>query len=504
MLADVLRRHVAEDAPGAVVAVLHNGQWSCAARGLASLEHRRPITPDTVFDIASVSKQMTSAVAVALSHSGEFDLDSDTRGLVPELDVGVRITFRDCLQHLAGLPDYLTMCAARGDHLGDLSGDRGFTSVLQEVHRPSFVPRARVQYSNTGYVLTALAIHRATGQRLDQQMRRLIFEPLGMSRSRVRDVLGLVVRDMAFSYSSDGSGALVREEMPLVQFGDGAVQTTAEDLCRWHAFLRDGQVLGVEVRDELATPGRLTDGSPTRYGLGLMLGQHRGSPVMEHSGGMYGYRSHLVSIPEVEIGVSVLANTHTVPARSIAWTVIGQVLQEPGMVGSPPPADVLGTWFSPRDHQVIDLQVSPDGGLRYTDGYGTHDVLDTEPDAWCDQARYVSLRVRGDLVEREDRLGDRVDFIRLTGGAPVARPPSGRYECDLDRVAVLVRARGEDLEVRCGRAAPRRLRWRGRAGTDDVYASGDMTVVASPERGEGGFALTVEDLRLTCRPAQPS
>ena len=76
MLADVLRRHVAEDAPGAVVAVFHNGQWSCAARGLASLEHRRPITPDTVFDIASVSKQMTSAVAVALSHSGEFDLDT--------------------------------------------------------------------------------------------------------------------------------------------------------------------------------------------------------------------------------------------------------------------------------------------------------------------------------------------------------------------------------------------------------------------------------------------
>ncbi len=496
----VLERHVdaaiatagvTENGPGALVGVVRDGNVeSWAAAGLASVEHAVPISAATVFDIASVSKQMTATVAILLARDGALDLDADTRELVPELDVGTPVTLRHCLQHTAGLPDYLARHDLSGGFLGSLSGEEGLVAALRGIGAADRPPGTGVRYSNTGYVLAALAMRRATGQELPGLLADRVFAPLGMDRSRVRDEHGLVLPAMAFSYSPVGK-RLVRHEMPLVQYGDGAVLTTLGDLARWQAFLADGRVLGRDIRDELVRPGRLIDGTVTRYGLGVMCASTPFGPLVEHSGGMYGYRSYLLSFdssgPGPGLGVVALSNVGSLMPRRLAWSVLRELVDLPRAEQVVPPAEWLGTWFAPEAPEVVRLDPAPDRdtGLLHVGSQVLPVGRDRDADVarWVDDTGSVDVQSSGAQLVLTDRLGQPTAYVRPHPSDDP--PPQGRWHGADPETFLDLLPSGEDVLVSWRRSTPTRF---SRTGSHEGWTiwTSEMGCLLVREQDDGG------------------
>ena len=356
--------------PGAVIGVYRDGVLVAdSAVGLASLEYALPITSDTVFDIASSSKQFTAACALLLERDGDLDLDADVRTWVPELPIGA-ITLRSCLQHTAGLRDYLDVSSLAGLTLGEVVDDTDFLVALARTSGLNFDPGRDIAYSNTGFVLAAVSIARSGGRPFSDVLRERVFEPLGMTSTRLHDEVGAVVPGMAFSYSPRPAGGFLREEMPEAQVGDGAVLTTVRDLAGWHGFLLDGRVLGEDLRARLVSPSVVGDGRTTGYGMGVFVFPVDGVPVIQHTGVMYGYRSHLLAAPSLGVGITVLSNRGDANAYRLARRAFGVVRGAPQRPSSAATGGTLaatsrldGSWFEPESGHLLSLSPGAEGGV---------------------------------------------------------------------------------------------------------------------------------------------
>lgn len=319
--------------PGCAVAVSKDGATVVErAYGMADLEHGVANTPDTVFEAGSIAKQFTATAAVLLARQGKLSLDDPVRKYVPEVpDYGKPITLRQMLHHTSGLRDWGVVAAAGGWPRG--SRIHTHDHVLDIVSRQqalNYEPGAEYLYTNTGYNLTAVTVGRVSGQSFAEYTRTAIFEPLGMTRTSWRDDFTRIVPGRAVAYAPGRDG--YHQEMPFENVhGNGGLLTTVSDLLRWNANLGQPRVGGQELAAQLEAPGRLNDGRPIGYGLGLTLADFRGVREVWHSGSTAGYRAFLARYPEHRLSVAVLCNAGEAPApdlgRQVAATFLGDALR---------------------------------------------------------------------------------------------------------------------------------------------------------------------------------
>ena len=287
------------DAPGCAVGVYQDGRIRYArGYGLADLEHRVPITPATVFDIGSTSKQFTAATILLLQQEGKLSLDDDVRRFLPELPEYERpITIRHLLHHTSGLRDYIGLLQLAGIRYDDVSTPDDALQMIARQRALNFLPGEEHLYSNSGYFLLSLIVERAAGRSLRDEARDRIFVPLGMTRTAYLGHYADVVLDRAIGYEPVDSG--YRADMPRwLQLGDGALLTTVEDLVHWGENFRTTRVGGAGMRDALLTRGQLASGKELDYALGLMRGEHRGLPTVFHGGSWGGYVAEFLRFPE--------------------------------------------------------------------------------------------------------------------------------------------------------------------------------------------------------------
>lgn len=318
------------DTPGCGVAVFRDGAIAFQkGYGQANLELGVPIGPDTVFDIGSTSKQFTAAAILLLERDGKLSLDDDVRKYVPELpDYGQTITLSHLLHHTSGLRDYIEVQLLAGIAFDDYSSDRQTLALLSQQKAPNFAPGSEYVYSNTGYFLAAEVVKRVSGRSLAQFARERIFAPLGMRDTRFRDDHALPVRGRASAYGRaevphgrTPPTGIERYRIDLPnwdQVGDGSVLTTLADLQRWDEnFYRP--VVGDEAfLARLQQPGKLADGEPIEYALGLVIGEHRGLKTVAHGGAWGGYRAQLLRYPERHLSVATLCNVATADTEGLA------------------------------------------------------------------------------------------------------------------------------------------------------------------------------------------
>src|SRR5215470_12821151 len=324
----------ADDEPGLAVGVYASGELAAAATsGCAVPEHGVPITEHTAFDIASVSKHMTSACLLLLAADGRLDLDADIRTRLPELQLSRPVTLRQCLTHTAGLRDYFALCDIAGIGILGITEDR-FLDLVAGQAEFDFEPGSAFSYSNTGYALAAVLLRRITGAGLARFAAERLFGPLGMTATHFRDDVSLLVPGLAGGYivaararrdeASDpgrpGTG-FRRYDVTEEVVGDGAVVTSIADLAAWHAFMASGAGLGADFRDGLLTRQVLTDGTRLGYALGLFAIDVAGNAAWWHSGSWAGYRAAVIYLPGLGAGVSVLANRDDRFASYVALAV---------------------------------------------------------------------------------------------------------------------------------------------------------------------------------------
>ncbi len=295
--------------PGCAVAVAQKGELLYAAGyGFANLDYDIPITPDTVFDVASVTKQFVAASINMLALDGKLSLDDDVRTWLPELpEYEQAVTLRHMLYHTSGFRDYLNLfpLAGRSDHY-PLSLDQ-IVEMMARQRALVFEPGERYAYSNTAYMLLAKVIERAAGQTLGEFAAERIFEPLGMSGSLMYDNLQTIIPRRSTGYDRDGEGGLrIVHNYNFDVAGDGQLYTTVGDLLRWDSYLHDEQPAFYET---MLTEGALNDGSPISRAQGLFLGEYRGLATVEHSGSSWGFRTQLRRFVEPGLAIAVACNS---------------------------------------------------------------------------------------------------------------------------------------------------------------------------------------------------
>ena len=306
----LVRLHDGDDRPGGIVAVVRDGELAFTRTfGMANLTHGVPWGRGTISNIGSVTKQFTAMGLLLLQADGRLSLDDDIRDHIPELpDFGPPVTIRHFLNHTSGYREIYNLLPITG-----YNGEDGFAreKAIQIVQRQPALqapPNTEWNYNNTGYILSSLVVERVSGQSFADYMQERVFEPLGMSDTRVKMVQGELIPGSAQGYVAE-KGSRFRTTRDLASSaGAGGIYTTAEDLTRWMRNYRDGTLGGREAVQAMATTAVLESGDSTGYGLGLGVGELGGRTLYAHTGGDVAHRAYLGYLPELDDGVIVMSN----------------------------------------------------------------------------------------------------------------------------------------------------------------------------------------------------
>ncbi len=317
------------DSPGCALAVYKQGEIVYErGYGMASLEHGIAITPQTVFDIGSTSKQFTAFAILLLEREGKLSLDDDVRRFLPELPKYDRpITVRHLVQHTSGLRDYLTLWALAGVKTESWTTQKQAVELVVRQKRPNFAAGDDWLYSNTGYLLLAEVVERASGANLRDFARDRIFGPLGMRHTFYLTDHTLVIPRRATGYAPHEGGGFQVEMSDFEQIGDGAVQTTVEDLLLWDRNFYTAAVGGAAVLQRAQKVGTLNNGRVLDYAAGLTIGQYRGLRTVRHGGAWAGYRADLLRFPDQKTSVACLCNLASAAPGRLANQVADVVLE---------------------------------------------------------------------------------------------------------------------------------------------------------------------------------
>ena len=311
------------DSPGAAVVVVKDGAVVYLhGYGCADLEHRIPITPQTLFDVASVAKQFTGLSVAMLVGQGKLSLDDDVHKHLPDVpDFGKPITINNLVHHTSGLRDWPETLALSDM---DLEGPITLDTILEMVRRQrelDFAPGDEEQYSNTGYNLLAATVAKVTGQSFRTWTDRNLFQPLGMKHTIVCDNPAEVIVDRASSYAPDGTNRFHQVVSQLAAQGSSSLFISAEDMGRWLLNFQTARAGGKAAIELMQQPGTLNNGEKRGYAFGLALGKHQGMTTVSHGGSWAGYRSQTIWVPEKRFAAAVLANTSNMDAWGLALKI---------------------------------------------------------------------------------------------------------------------------------------------------------------------------------------
>jgi CubicO group peptidase (beta-lactamase class C family) len=298
------------DTPGASLIVMKDGVVIYKrGYGTANLEYDIPITPSTIFHVASVSKQFTAFAITMLASQEKLSLDDDIRKYLPEVpEFGKKITIRHLLHHTSGLRDQWELLAMAGWRLDDVITKEHILKMIRNEKELNFEPGQEHLYCNTGYTLLAVIVERVTGQTFRQYTEAAIFKPLGMTNTHFHDDHEMIVKNRAYSYAPIASGGFKLSALNYANVGATSLFTTVEDLAKWIQNFDDAKVGGAAVIQQMQEQGKLNNGETISYAFGLVIGKYRGLKTVSHSGGDAGYRSNILRFPDERFAVAILSN----------------------------------------------------------------------------------------------------------------------------------------------------------------------------------------------------
>ena len=304
-----------QDAPAASVLVLRSGKVLLEkGYGYANLEHRVPNTPETKFRLGSVTKSFTALAILQLFDAGKLRLDDPIGKYLADAPHGDQITVRHLLTHTSGVR------SSASDPL-------------------EFTPGERINYSNTGYKLLGKIVEAVSGTSWEDYLQAHVFAPAGM-RDTGCDHAARLLPHRSAGYFFDGKSGYLNvppEDIFQTAGAAGALYSTVEDIARFQEALSSSKLLKAETLAQAFTPGRLTDGSATKYGLGWMVADYRGVREICHGGDTDGHNAAFAMYPDQGLAVIVLSNICMRPpgplptamnlGRNIAAIYLGDQMQ---------------------------------------------------------------------------------------------------------------------------------------------------------------------------------
>jgi CubicO group peptidase (beta-lactamase class C family) len=375
--------------PGCAVGVATAGKPSLAkGYGMADLEHDVPITPETIFEAGSVSKQFTAAAVLLLAREGKLSLDDPVKKYIPELpEYPEPLLIRHMLNHTSGLRDWGSVSAISGwPRTTRVHTHAHVLEIVSHQRALNFPPGMQWSYSNTGFNLAAIIVQRVSGVPFPEFTKQRLFQPLGMTHTSWRDDYTRIVKARAIAYSTGPEG--FRTNMPFENvYGNGGLLTTVGDLLKWNENFTEHKVGDAAFAMEQQTRGKFNDGRPHGYGLGLFIGTYKGLNEVDHSGTTAGYSAFLTRFPDQRLSVAVLCNVSTNAtqlAHAVADLYLGDRVKRATTTPSMVSAEAAGLYRSTTTGLPLSIASEKEGwrgnrtwtfetrdSARATDEFGT-------------------------------------------------------------------------------------------------------------------------------------
>lgn len=276
--------------------------------GFADPAQQIPLTPDSSFRLASVSKNFTGVAIMMLVKSGALSYEDPVTKYIPELPYA-GVTIRHLLNQSSGIPDeYLNLAAKHRAGIQVLTNEKAVSLLVQEKLPAKAAPNASFEYSNTNYIILARVVEIVSGQSFEEFLQSKVFDPLKMTHTRVWN---LVSKNQEFPGKV---ASMAREEGELKALspnfvdgvsGDGGVFSSLSDLLIWGRFWHSDELLTLQEKRLAMTPAKLNDGSLVEYGFGWSVDEE----TIWHNGGWLGARTFVVMDVQAKIMLVVLDNS---------------------------------------------------------------------------------------------------------------------------------------------------------------------------------------------------
>ena len=314
--------------PGYAVGVIRRGVlWYGRGFGAANLDYELPIMTNSVFNVASLSKQFTAACIGILIRRGQIRLEDEVKAHLPAFPARFGAVRVEHLVYMtSGLPEYHRLPRPDGrDWHNDYFSVADAIKVVLAQPALEFPPGSRWAYSNTNYQLLAEIVERVSGVPFAEFARREIFEPLGMSDTHVNDDVARVVRDRVTGYNLTERGGFRQEVRRSPHYGGSGVFSSVEDLAKWDRGLYASLLGGPELTDLLLSTRRFQH-AKANDAFGLVWGEFEGHRTIWYEGGDAGFSSYMVRLPDDDLTVIVLSNLGTGRAAERARAILKVLL----------------------------------------------------------------------------------------------------------------------------------------------------------------------------------
>lgn len=309
--------------PGGQVLIRQGGQVVYdRCFGYADIENRLPVTDESVFHVASVSKQLTVFAVLLLQEDGLLDIDKDVREYIPELiRFDEPVTVRNLINNDSGIRDIWTLQMARGVRIDDTITQQDAVTIISNQTQLNFPPETHYMYSNSNFVLLAEIAEKISGKSLNDFLRERVFQPLGMTHTVIRDRYWQRIDNRARSFWDNGT-EFFHSVLNYGSYGSTSLHTTAHDFMKWMENYKHPTLCKQQTIDIMMQVPTLKDGAETNYAGGLMIGELDGHRYFKHGGSDAAFRSIIVGLPDDDIELVILSNTQNTPTDPAAMAVL--------------------------------------------------------------------------------------------------------------------------------------------------------------------------------------
>ena len=419
--------------PGAAVAVVKDGAIIYKkGYGIANLEYDVPITPNSIFHIASVSKQFTVFSILLLEKQGKLSLDDDIRKYIPEVpDFGKTITLKHLASHTSGLRDQWNLLAMAGWRLDDVITKEQVLKLLSKQKDLNFAPGEEYVYCNTGFTLLAEVVARVSNMSFADFTSANIFEPLQMNSTLFYDDHEKIVKNRTYSYYADSTG-FKKSVLSYANVGATSLFTTVEDLSLWAVNFSSNKIGDAAIIEKMNTQAVLNNGKSIGGALGQFVGKYKGLNEIQHGGADAGYRSFLTRFPDQNFAVSVFSNSADFNPGGMAHKVVDIYLKNElkvesvGVEESEDSVEEISVAQDILKTYVGDFELQPGFVISITENEGKLSAQATgQPQVSLVPISETEFNVQGvqAKVEFMSNGGDNVGSIKLHQGGQIRAAP---------------------------------------------------------------------------------
>ncbi len=325
----VMLQHGVSEPGGVVAVVAANGVMHRGIYGMMNLEKGWQINAHTLFDIASVSKQFTAFAIMMLEEEGLLDLDADIRQyLVDFPDLSHTVTVRHLLQHTSGLPSTDVLRLLAGIPLDQLWTQDDEIGMIKRYPYLNFEPNSTHLYSNAGYSILANIVSDVSGLPFPVFMSQRVFKPLGMNSAFVMAEEFSDPERIALGYRRSQDEFVVFSSLDDLSYGSGNIFSSLDDMIRWAENILSPEVGCHDFLQRISHPyNTLNSGDTLNYTYGFQVRKHKGVKMVEHSGGVPGFRNQFMVFPDAGVIIILMFNNESINTRTIATGIADLFLE---------------------------------------------------------------------------------------------------------------------------------------------------------------------------------